>query len=63
LADVVAIDTLEASGLYLHPAPDAMSTTPAGPMLRLGAVAEIDLRRGPSPASDLVRRIAEPVAP
>jgi zinc carboxypeptidase len=59
LADVVAIDTIEADGLYLHPAPDAMTVTPAGPMLRLGTPAEIDLRRGPDPASELVRRIAE----
>jgi hypothetical protein len=63
LADVVAIDTLEAGGLYLHPAPDALSIAPAGPMLRLGAFAEIDVRRGPDPASDLVRRIAGPAAP
>ncbi|MEX1185967.1 MAG: M14 family zinc carboxypeptidase [Gemmatimonadaceae bacterium] len=62
LADVVAIDTIEAGGLYLYPAPDAMSITPAGPMLRLGAFAEIDVRRGPYPASDLVRRITEPAA-
>ena len=60
LADVVAIDTLEAAGLYLHPAPDAITTTPAGPMLRLGAIAEIDLRRGADPASALVRRIGQP---
>ncbi|HEU4748097.1 MAG TPA: M14 family zinc carboxypeptidase, partial [Gemmatimonadaceae bacterium] len=60
LADVVATDTIEAGGLYIHPAPAALSTTPAGPMLRLGAVAEIEVRRGPSQASDLVRRIAEP---
>ncbi len=59
LADMVAIDTIEADGLYLHPAPDAITPTPAGPMLRLGTPAEIDLRRGPDPASELVRRIAE----
>jgi hypothetical protein len=60
LADVVAIDTLEAGGLYLHLAPDAVTMTPAGPMLRLGALAEIALRRGPDPASALVRSIADP---
>ncbi|MGK2934845.1 MAG: M14 family zinc carboxypeptidase [Gemmatimonadaceae bacterium] len=59
LAHVVAIDTIEAGGLYLHPAPGALSFTPAGPMLRLGASAVIDLRRGPDPASDLVRRIPD----
>jgi zinc carboxypeptidase len=60
LADVVAIDTLEAGGLYLHPAPDAITTTPAGPMLRIGAPADIALRRGPDPASNLMRHILEP---
>ncbi len=63
LADVVAIDTIEAGGLYLHLAPDALTITPPGPMLRLGAIADIHLRRGPDPASELVRRIAETVAP
>ena len=62
LADVVAIDTLDAGGLYVHPAPAALSATPAGPMLRLGAAVEFDVRRGASPASELVRRIAEPLA-
>ena len=58
LADVVAIDTLEVAGLYLHPIAQAVTATPEGPMLRLGAIAEFDVRRGVSPASDLVRRIA-----
>lgn len=57
LAGVVAIDTVNAAGLFLHPSPSALTTTPAGPMLRLGAVAEFELRRGPSPASELVRKI------
>jgi len=60
LADVVAIDTIEAGGLYLHLGPGAMSITPAGLMLRLGAFADIAARRGPDPASELLRRIAEP---
>jgi len=59
LAEIVAIDTIDAGGLYLHPAPGALTVTPAGPMLRLGALAEFDLRRGPEPASELVRRMGE----
>ena len=59
LAEAVAIDTLDAGGLYLHPAPSALTVTPAGPMLRLGAPAEIELRRGPESGSELVRRIGE----
>ena len=57
LADIIAIDTLNAAGLFLHPAAAALTTTSAGPMLRLGALAEFDLRRGASPSSELVRRI------
>src|SRR5688500_4119316 len=57
LGDALAIDTVNASGLFLHPASAALQATPAGPMLRLGAVAEFDLRRGPTPSSELVRRI------
>jgi len=57
LGDALAIDTVNASGLFLHPSPAALQTTPAGPMLRLGAVAEFDLRRGPGTTSELVRRI------
>jgi len=57
LTDAIAIDTVNASGLFLHPSPAALSTSPAGPMLRLGNVAEFDLRRGPSASSELVRRI------
>ena len=57
LTDAIAIDTVNASGLFLHPIAAALTTTPAGPMLRLGNVAEFDLRRGPSASSELVRRI------
>ncbi|HEX7123316.1 MAG TPA: M14 family zinc carboxypeptidase [Gemmatimonadaceae bacterium] len=57
LSEVIAIDTIDASGLYLHPDRSALTTTPAGPMLRLGAPAVFDLRRGAEPSSALVRRI------
>lgn len=57
LSGVIAIDTVDASGLFLHPDPSALTTTPAGPMLRLGAVAEFSLRRGAAASSELVRRI------
>ena len=57
LSGVIAIDTVNASGLFLHPDASALTTTPAGPMLRLGAVAEFDLRRGTAASSELVRRI------
>jgi hypothetical protein len=57
LGEAIAIDTVNAAGLFLHPGTAALTSTPAGPMLRLGAVAEFDLRRGPSASSALVRRI------
>lgn len=57
LGDAIAIDTVNASGLYLHPGSAVLQSTPAGPMLRLGAVAEFELRRGPTASSELVRRI------
>jgi hypothetical protein len=57
LADVVAIDTLDATGLYLFPSAAAVTMTPAGPMLRIDAPAEFDVRRGNSATSELVRRI------
>jgi hypothetical protein len=60
LADVIAIDTVNASGLFLHPAARALTPTPAGPMLRLGNVADLELRRGAEPTSVLVRRIGNP---
>jgi hypothetical protein len=57
LAEVEAIDTLDLSGLFLHPSARAVTNTQAGPMLRIGARAEFDVRRGASSSSELVRRI------
>jgi hypothetical protein len=57
LSEAIAIDTVNASGLFLHLSTAALTSTPAGPMLRLGAVAEFELRRGPAATSELVRRI------
>jgi hypothetical protein len=57
LREAVAIDTVNAAGLFLHPAGESLTSTPAGPMLRLGAVADFALRRGASATSELVRRI------
>lgn len=57
LSDIIAIDTVDATGLFLHPDRAALTTTPAGPMLRLGANAVFELHRGADPSSPLVRRI------
>jgi hypothetical protein len=57
LAQVIAIDTIDARGQFLHPAPAALASTPVGAMLRLGAPASFELRRGSDPSSELIRRI------
>lgn len=57
LAEVEAIDTLDLSGTFLHPSSRALTTTPAGPMLRIGAPAVFEVRRGASSSSELVRQI------
>jgi hypothetical protein len=58
LREVVAIDTIDASGLFLHPRQSALTTGDGGVWLRIGAPAAIDIRRGADPASELVRAIA-----
>ena len=58
----VAIDTVDATGLFLHPTPRALRAAPGGGAfwLRIGAAAEIEVRRGAEPTSPLVRRIEGP---
>jgi hypothetical protein len=53
LSAVVAIDTIDASGAFLHPRAEALS----GGVLAIGARAAIDVRAGADPASALRRRI------
>ena len=60
LADVIAIDTLDADGLYIHPSQSVLTRTPRGAMLRIGAEASMELRRGASSTSELVRRLPSP---
>ena len=57
LADVVAIDTLDVPGLFLHPSQSVLTRTPQGAMLRIGAEANLEFRRGVDRGSELVRRI------
>ncbi len=57
LDDVVAFDTVSAAGLFVHPAP-AMLTEQAGKRwLRTGSPVQMTLRRGPEPASEIVREL------
>ncbi|HEX6052555.1 MAG TPA: M14 family zinc carboxypeptidase [Gemmatimonadaceae bacterium] len=57
LSAVVAIDTIDASGLFLHPRPEALTTGNAAGYLTIGARAAFDLRAGADPQSALRRRI------
>jgi hypothetical protein len=63
LREVVAIDTIDASGLFLHPHQSALTAGNGGAWLRIGALAAIDIRRGAAPSSELVRAIAAAVEP
>ena len=58
LRDVVALDTIDASGLFLHPQSSALTTGNGGVWLRIGAPATIDIRRGAAATSELVRAVA-----
>jgi hypothetical protein len=57
LSELIGIDTVNAAGLFLHPSSASLSPSANGPMLRLGNLAEFDIRRGPQAASELVRRV------
>ena len=60
LSDIVALDTLEGAGLFLHAGAETLTATPAGPMLRPGAPAVFQLRRSASATSELVRSLGAP---
>ena len=52
-----SLDTVNASGLFLHIAPSMLTTRDGKSWLRTGAEAAIDVRRGAARESELVRRI------
>lgn len=57
LREAVALDTVDARNLFLHPLPAALTRNAGGVWLRVGAPAAIELRRGPDATSTLVRTI------
>ena len=58
LREFIARDTLDVPGLFIHPVAEAQSTSPAGGVwLRLNTPATFEVRRGPDPMSELVRKI------
>jgi hypothetical protein len=57
LTGVIAIDTLEATGAFLHPRPGALTRDGVRIWLVIGAVAAFDVREGADPSSRLRQRI------
>lgn len=57
LDEVVAFDTVSAAGLFIHPAPAMLTEQGGKRWLRIGAPVQMTLRRGPEPASELVKEI------
>ena len=55
-----AVDTLDASGLFLHPAREMIDAEQGSGALRLDVPASFALRRGPDPDAPLVRGIGSP---
>jgi hypothetical protein len=57
LQEATAIDTVDATGLFLHPAPWSLQAGSGGDWFRVGMPAVIAIRRGADSASALVRVI------
>ncbi len=57
LAGVVAIDTINVEGLFLHPDASTLTRASAGVLLPIGAPAVLHVRRGVDTSSALVRTI------
>lgn len=55
LDDVVAFDTVSATGLFIHPAPAMLTDQGGQRWLRIGAPVLMTLRRGPEPTSEVVK--------
>ena len=58
LSDAVAIDTIDAAGLFVHAGEGALAPTGRGASLMVGAPAALVVRRGPDAASAEVQRIS-----
>ena len=63
LSAVAALDTIDASGLFLHPAPSMLTGEGNGRWLRINAPAQLALRRGREENSTLVREVAGTTRP
>jgi len=57
LQAVVAIDTMDVTGLFIHPVTAALTSRDGMQWLRIGAEAMFDVRRGADPTSEVVNRL------
>jgi len=57
LTGVVALDTIDAAGLFLHPAPTMLTDQRGQQWLRVNAPVQLSIRRGADATSALVREI------
>ena len=59
LARVIALDTLDVTGMYLHPAASMLTDQNGMRWIRFDTAAVIAVRRGPDPSSEMVRMIGD----
>ena len=59
LARVIALDTLDAAGMYLHPAASMLTDRNGMRWIRFDTAAVIAVRRGRDPSSEIVRMIGD----
>jgi hypothetical protein len=59
LGGTIAIDTVDVSGLFIHPDASSLTRSATGALIPVGASVLLHLRRGPSPDSPIVRTIGE----
>lgn len=57
LAGVAALDTINATGLFLHPASSMLTEQKGQRWLRLNALVQLAIRRGAEPSSVMVREV------
>ena len=57
LAAVVALDTVNVAGMFIHPAPAMLTEQGGKQWLRLNALVQMSIRRGREPSSALVREM------
>ena len=59
LSYVSARDTIDADGLFIHPAPTMLTESAGRPILRTGEIASFTLRASPDPLSEVIVRVVE----